>query len=150
MKVEMIVNGEKKVFEVDPSETLLDVLRKNGYLSVKKGCDTGTCGACTVLMDGVPVLSCVIFAGKAHGHEITTVEGIESDMKEFAEKLAQEGADQCGYCAPGLVVMVYYLKKMYTNLSEEDINKFLIGNLCRCSGYQGQTRAIKKFLGVRE
>jgi len=150
MKVEMTVNGEKKVFEVDPSDTLLDVLRRNGYLSVKKGCDTGTCGVCTVLMDGVPVLSCIVLAGKAHGHEITTVEGIENEMRKFAEKLAQEGADQCGYCSPGLVVMVYALKKMYSNPTEEEIKKFLIGNLCRCSGYQGQMRAIKKFLGVGE
>jgi carbon-monoxide dehydrogenase small subunit len=146
MKINLTVNGENKTFEIDPSMTLLEVLRNNGYLSVKQGCDTGTCGLCTVLMDERPILSCSILAAKADGHFIKTIEGIKDEAEKIGEYLAKEGADQCGFCSPGLIINVYSMKKTLKNPSEEDVNKFLVGNLCRCTGYVGQTRAIKKYL----
>jgi carbon-monoxide dehydrogenase small subunit len=146
MKINLTVNGENKTFEIDPSMTLLEVLRNNGYLSVKQGCDTGTCGLCTVLMDERPILSCSILAAKADGHFIKTIEGIKDEAEKIGEYLAKEGADQCGFCRPGLIINVYSMKKTLKNPSEEDVNKFLVGNLCRCTGYVGQTRAIKKYL----
>ena len=153
MKIKVKINGEWKEWEIDPSDYLLDVLRREGYLSVKRACDTGTCGACTVLVDGFPALSCSILAATMDGHEIRTAEGIANEMKGYIEALSSEGADQCGYCSPGLMVMVYALKKEIENgkveKSEEAVKRYLIGNLCRCSGYLGQQRAIFKFLGVK-
>jgi carbon-monoxide dehydrogenase small subunit len=146
MKINLTINGENKSFEIDPSMTLLEVLRNNGYLSVKQGCDTGTCGLCTVLMDEKPILSCSILAAKVDGHFIKTIEGIKDEAEKIGEYLAKEGADQCGFCSPGLIINVYSMKKTLKNPSEEDVNKFLVGNLCRCTGYVGQTRAIKKYL----
>ncbi len=153
MKIKVKINGEWKEWEIDPSDYLLDVLRREGYLSVKRGCDTGTCGTCTVLVDGFPALSCSILAATMDGHEITTAEGIADEMEDYMKALAAEGADQCGFCSPGLMVMVYALKKEIENgkveKNEEAVKRYLIGNLCRCSGYLGQQRAIFKFLGVK-
>ncbi len=153
MKIKVKVNGEWKEWEIDPSDYLLDVLRREGYLSVKRACDTGTCGACTVLVDGFPALSCSVLAATMDGHEITTAEGIADEMEEYIKALASEGAEQCGFCSPGLMVMVYALKKEIENgkveKNEEAVKRYLIGNLCRCSGYLGQQRAIFKFLGVK-
>jgi carbon-monoxide dehydrogenase small subunit len=147
MKINLTINDENRSFEIDPSMTLLEVLRENGYMSVKQGCDTGTCGLCTVLMDDKPILSCSILAAKVDGHFVKTLEGIGEEAKNIGDLLAKEGADQCGFCSPGLIINVYAMKKTLSNPSEEDINKFLVGNLCRCTGYVGQTRAIKKYLG---
>lgn len=153
MKIKVKVNGEWKEWEIDPSDYLLDVLRREGYLSVKRGCDTGTCGACTVLMDGYPVLSCSVLAAACDGHSITTAEGVADQMKDYIETLASEGAEQCGFCSPGMMVMVYALKKEIENgkvkRTKEDVRKYLVGNLCRCSGYAPQERAIFKYLGVK-
>ncbi len=153
MKIKVKINGKWEEWEIDPSDYLLDVLRREGYLSVKKACDTGTCGACTVLVDGFPALSCSILAATMDGHEITTAEGIADEMDDYMKALASEGADQCGFCSPGLMVMVYALRKEIENgkvkKDEEAVKRYLIGNLCRCSGYLGQQRAIFKFLGVK-
>jgi carbon-monoxide dehydrogenase small subunit len=154
MKIAVTLNGLDTHFEIEPHEFLLDVLRRNGCPSVKRGCDTSSCGACTVLMDDLPILSCSLFAAKADGHNITTVEGLQSEVAEFADFLTGEGADQCGYCNPGFALMVLALKKYIQadkigSLSEDEIKNYLVGNLCRCSGYVGQLRAVKKFLEVR-
>lgn len=148
MKISLIINGEKKDVEINPDDILLDILRKLGYYSVRRGCDTGMCGICTVLLDGKPVPSCSVFAARADGHHITTVEGLKG-AKVFAQYLAEEGADQCGFCSPGLIVNTVYLKNKNIKDKEEITNK-LIGNLCRCTGYVGQHRAIEKFLGVEK
>jgi carbon-monoxide dehydrogenase small subunit len=104
-------------------------------------------------VDGFPALSCSVLAATMDGHEITTVEGIADEMEDYMKALAEEGADQCGYCSPGMMVMVYALKKEIENnkvrKDKEAIRRYLIGNLCRCSGYLGQERAIFKFLGVK-
>ncbi|GAB6189730.1 2Fe-2S iron-sulfur cluster-binding protein [Marinitoga arctica] len=151
MKINLIINKVKKEVDINPSEFLLDVLRRLDYMGVKKGCDTGTCGVCTVLMDGKPVLSCSVLAASADGHEITTIEGLENDpeFKEISNALLEEGADQCGFCSPGLILNVYAMKKELKNPSEEDMKKYLVGNLCRCTGYVPQMRAIKKYFEVK-
>ena len=151
MKITLTINNVKREVEISPSEFLLDVLRRLDYMSVKKGCDTGTCGVCTVLMDGKPVLSCSVLAASADGHEITTIEGLENDpeFKAISNALLDEGADQCGFCSPGLILNVYAMKKELKNPSEEDMKKYLVGNLCRCTGYVPQMRAIKKYFEVK-
>ena len=154
MKIAVNLNGWDTTWEIEPREFLLDVLRRNGCLSVKRGCDTSSCGVCTVLLDGAPVLSCSLFAAKAEGHSITTVEGLQKEVAEFAEYMNNEGSDQCGYCNPGFALTVIALKReaeaRRSLPTEEEIKTYLAGNICRCTGYVGQLRAIKKFLGVSE
>ena len=149
MKVKVNINQQIKVFECEPGDFLLDTLRKNNYLSVRRGCDTTNCGVCTVLLDGKPVPSCSLLTLKADGHEITTVEGIQAEAEKLGKYFGDEGADQCGFCSPGLIVNTVYLKKLKIKKIEE-VKIKLIGNLCRCTGYVGQHRAIEKFLGVEK
>lgn len=148
MKVELNINNLNREIEIDPDQMLLDVLRKLGFLSVRKGCDTGSCGVCTVLMDDKPIPSCSVYAAKAEGHKITTIEGVLNEAKEIGEFLTDEGVVQCGYCSPGFVLTVLAMKKEFENPTEEDIKHYLVGNLCRCTGYVGHLRAIKKYLEV--
>lgn len=150
MKIMVNLNGLDTIWEIEPGEFLLDVLRRNGCLSVRRGCDTGSCGTCTVLMDDAPVLACSLFAAKAEGHRITTVEGLPDEVAEFAGYITGEGADQCGYCNPGYALAVLALKRELPHATEDQIKNYLAGNLCRCTGYVGQLRAIKKYLGVSE
>jgi carbon-monoxide dehydrogenase small subunit len=149
MRIDVTINGVAKVLEFEPHEYLLDVLRKYGYLSVKRGCDTGSCGLCTVLVEGLPVLSCALLAAKVEGQAITTIEGVRGEAKEVAEFLVAEGVDQCGFCSPGFLMTILAMKKELTNPSDEQIKHYLAGNLCRCSGYVGQLRGIKKYLEVK-
>ncbi len=146
MKINLIVNGYKKVFDVKPDEYLLETLRANNYLSVKKGCDNSSCGVCTVLLDGKPVKSCSLLTVKTEGHEVTTVEGIQDEAEKLAEHFGHEGADQCGYCNPAMAVTVHAMKTELKNPTDEDIKEYLVGNLCRCTGYQAQHIAIKSYL----
>jgi carbon-monoxide dehydrogenase small subunit len=149
MKISITLNGLATTLEIEPQEMLLDVLRRYGCISVKRGCDTSSCGVCTVLLDGKPVLSCSLFAAKAAGHTITTVEGLSREVAELAEFITGEGADQCGYCNPGLALTILAMKQELSNPTEEGIKNYLVGNLCRCTGYVGQLRAIKKYMGVQ-
>ncbi len=148
MIIKVNINGVNKNFDIEPHEYLLDVLRKNGYLSVKRGCDTGCCGVCTVLIDGAPTLSCAFLAARAAGKSIITIEGVQEQAKEIGKFLVDEGVDQCGYCSPGLILTIIAMKAQLENPTEESIKYFLAGNLCRCTGYVGQLRAIKKYMGV--
>lgn len=129
---------------------LLDLLREKGCYSVKRGCETSNCGLCTVLMDGTPVLSCSILAVRAEGHKITTLEGMQKEAEEFGSFLADEGADQCGFCNPGFLMNVFAMLQELKDPSEEDILEYLAGNLCRCTGFAGQTRSILKFLQYKK
>lgn len=149
MKISVTLNGLAMVWEIEPYEYLLDVLRRYGCLSVKRGCDTSSCGVCTVLLDGLPVLSCSLLAAKANGHTVTTVEGMQAEIADFADFLVREGADQCGYCNPGFALTVLSLKRESPQATEEEITHYLAGNLCRCTGYVGQLRAVKKYLEVQ-
>ncbi|EGO64003.1 (2Fe-2S)-binding protein [Acetonema longum] len=148
MQIEVTVNGKPAVWEVDNDAMLAETLRTHGFLSVRKGCDTSCCGLCTVWLDGKPVLSCTVLSFRAQGRQITTIEGLQPQAEEFARILAAEGAEQCGYCSPGFIMTVLALKQEISNPSEADIIHYLTGNLCRCTGYLGQMRAIKKYLGV--
>lgn len=148
MKIKVWINN--KIYEDDiAGDTLLiDFIRSKGYLSVKRGCDTSNCGLCTVHLDGKPVLACSILAMRANGLKVTTLEGLEEEAKEFGAFMADEGAEQCGFCSPGFVMNVLAMKKELINPTEEEIKLYLSGNLCRCTGYMGQLRAIKKYLGL--
>lgn len=147
MKIEVKINGLNRVLHVEPEEMLADVLIKYKY-TVRKGCDTGSCGLCTILLDDKPISSCSYLAVRAEGHTITTIDGVQDKAKEIGEFLAAEGAEQCGYCSPGFVMNVIGMEKELKNPTEEEIQHYLVGNLCRCSGYVGQLRALKKYLGV--
>ena len=148
MQIEVSLNGKKVVLEAENNEFLADTLRTNGVMSVRKGCDTTCCGLCTVWIDGKPTLSCSTLTFRAQGKEITTMEGLKSEAEEFAKVLVDEGAEQCGFCSPGFIMTVLAMKKELVNPTEEEIIHYLTGNLCRCTGYLGQLRAIKKYLGV--
>jgi len=147
MKITLKVNNVSQNFLIEPNDYLLDVLRDNGYKSVRRGCDNTSCGVCTVLFDGLPIPSCSMLALRCVGHEITTVEGIEKEAEKLAHYFGEFGADQCGYCNPSMALTVYSLKQLNKNASDEEIRKYLVGNLCRCTGYLSQHEAIKKYLG---
>ncbi|CEQ16864.1 (2Fe-2S)-binding protein [Paraclostridium sordellii] len=149
MLVELKVNGKNRKINIEPEEYLVDSLRKLGNLSVKRGCDTGCCGLCTVWIEKEPTLSCATLTVRAVNKEITTIEGLEKEASEFAQILVSEGAEQCGFCSPGFILTVIAMKNELINPTEDDIKHYLTGNLCRCTGYMGQLRAIKTYLGVK-
>lgn len=149
MLVELNVNGKKRKVDIEPEEYLVDSLRKLGNLSVKRGCDTGCCGLCSVWINKRPTLSCATLTVRALNKEITTIEGLEKEASKFAKILVSEGAEQCGFCSPGFIMTVIAMKEELSNPTEEEIIHYLTGNLCRCTGYMGQLRAIKSYLGVK-
>ena len=135
---------------MEADTVLLDFLRDHGCLSVKRGCDTSNCGQCTVLMDGKPILSCSTLAVRADGHEIYTLEGLQAEAADFVGFIADQGADQCGFCNPGFVMNTIALLRENPDPSDDEIRAFLAGNLCRCSGYDGQLRGIRNYLNSRK
>lgn len=146
MQVQIKVNGKLIKDDVSCDLLLIDFLRNHGCYSVKRGCETSNCGLCTVWMDEKPVLSCSILAVRANNHSIMTLEGLQEEAKVFADFMANEGAEQCGFCSPGLIMNVLAMEKELKNPSEEEIKNYLAGNLCRCTGYMAQMRAITKYL----
>ena len=150
MEIKLTLNKKAITGYVEADTVLLDFLREKGCFSVKRGCDTSNCGLCTVLMDGKPILSCSTLAVRADGHEIYTLEGLQEEAAEFISFIADQGADQCGFCNPGLVMNTVALLRENQNPSDEEIKAFLAGNLCRCSGYDGQLRGIRAFLDSRK
>ena len=117
---------------------------------MKRGCETANCGLCTVLMDKKPVLSCSMLAVRADGHEIVTLEGMQREAEEFGSFLADQGAEQCGFCNPGFIMNVFAMLEEMKEPTEEEIGEYLAGNLCRCSGFMGQTRSILAFLKYKK
>lgn len=148
MQIEFAINNKKVTVEAGIDDLLADTLRDYGILSIRKGCDTSCCGLCTVWLDGKPILSCSVLSFRANGKSITTIEGVQREAEEFARILAAEGADQCGFCSPGFIMTVLAMKNELKNPSDEEIKHYLTGNLCRCTGYMGHLRAVKKYLGV--
>jgi aerobic-type carbon monoxide dehydrogenase small subunit (CoxS/CutS family) len=144
MKVSMTINAAERSFEIQPDDVLLDVLRREGYFEVKGSCHAGDCGACTVLLDGYPVASCLTLAAKANGHAVTTVRGIGDQRHPHVlqEAFVQNGAVQCGYCVPGAIVSAKALLDQNPDPSEEDIRLAMDGNYCRCTGYEQQVEAV--------
>lgn len=150
MNISFWLNGVYRHEEVNPDMLLLDFLRENGCPSVKRGCETANCGLCTVLMDGKPILSCSTLAARAEGKKIVTLEGLQREAKEFGSFMANDGAEQCGFCNPGFIMNVFAMLQELKDPTEEEIKEYLAGNLCRCSGFVSQTRSIQKFLKYKK
>ena len=150
MEIKLKLNGKAIVASVEADTVLLDFLREKGCLSVKRGCDTSNCGLCTVLMDGKPILSCSTLAVRADGHEIYTLEGLQAEAADFVGFIADQGADQCGFCNPGFVMNTVALLRENPDPTDDEIRAYLAGNLCRCSGYDGQLRGIRNYLNSRK
>ena len=149
MEIKLILNGNTVTAAVAPDTILLDLLRQKKCLSVKRGCETSNCGLCTVLMDGRPVLSCSVLAARADGRRVETLEGLQDEAREFVGFIADQGAEQCGFCNPGYVVNLVALLRANPSPTDEEIREWLAGNLCRCSGYESQLRGIRAFLNSR-
>jgi aerobic-type carbon monoxide dehydrogenase small subunit (CoxS/CutS family) len=143
--VALDVNGREVVRDLEPQELLLDVLRDSlGLTGAKRSCDVQVCGACTVLVDGLPVSSCCYLAADAHGKAVTTIEGL-AERPEFArleEVFTRHAALQCGFCTPGMLLTVSALLEQGDLVDEEAIKRELAGNLCRCTGYRGILEAV--------
>ena len=150
MEIKMVLNGRDEFFDVDPSIRLIDFLRSRGLTSVKEGCGEGECGACTFLLDGKAVTACTLFAFQAHGHEITTLEGLQKDgeLDVIQRAFIENDAVQCGFCTPGMIMAVKALLKENPNPTAEDIYIAIEGNLCRCTGYLPIVKAVLQI--VRE
>lgn len=146
MKMTLKINGVERIVEAQPDEVLLDVLRREGFKGAKFGCGQGFCGACTVLLDGKPVNSCLLLAGLVEGREITTIEGIGSPAKlhPIQEAYLDAGAVQCGYCTPGFVLATKALLDENPAPVEDEIIHALDGNYCRCTGYVKIVDAVKR------
>lgn len=149
MEIKLKLNGRTVVDHIEADLLLIDFLRSHGCLSVKRGCETSNCGLCTVLMDEKPVLSCSMLAARADGHSITTLEGLQEEAADFVGFIADQGADQCGFCNPGFVMNTIALLRENPDPSDAEIRAYLAGNLCRCSGYDGQLRGIRNYLESR-
>jgi carbon-monoxide dehydrogenase small subunit len=143
--IEVVVNGKPHRTEVPVRRMLADYLRDDLFLTgTKRGCETGVCGACSVLMDGEVVKSCLSLAVQADGHEITTVEGLAlgNELHPLQEAFLKHGGLQCGYCTPGFMIMAVALLNETPNPTEDEIRRGLNGNLCRCTGYVGIVESI--------
>ncbi len=148
-KISMVVNEKAYSLEVDIRESLLEVLRNRlHFTGVKQGCSVGECGACTVLIDGLPVNSCIYLAVWADGKKITTIEGVskEGELSKVQQAFVDEGAVQCGFCTPGLVLTATALTESGRKYSDEEIKREISGHLCRCTGYNKIFNAVKRAL----
>lgn len=144
--ISFILNGKRESVSVNPTEFLVDLLRdKLNLKGVKKGCGIGECGACTILLNGQPVNSCLILAVSVDGKKVLTIEGLAGEeLDPIQQAFIEEGAVQCGFCTPGMILSAKALLDENTNLSDEDIKRAISGNLCRCTGYQRIVSAILK------
>ena len=149
MNITMTLNGKKISADIDADMLLIDFVRDHGCYSVKRGCETSNCGLCTVFLDEKPVLSCSVLAARADGRTVTTLEGLQEEAAEFVGFIADQGADQCGFCNPGFVMNTIALLRENPDPTDDEIRAYLAGNLCRCSGYEGQLRGIRNFLDQR-
>lgn len=146
MNITMTLNGKKISADIDADMLLIDFVRDHGCYSVKRGCETSNCGLCTVFLDEKPVLSCSVLAARADGRTVTTLEGLQEEAAEFGAFIADQGAEQCGFCNPGFLMNALALFREKDYPDEDEIKEYLAGNLCRCSGYEGQLRSIQAFL----
>ena len=149
VSIALTVNGERRDVEIEPRELLIDVLRDRfGLKGTKRSCDVQVCGACTVLLDGLPASSCSTLAADADGRDVLTIEGVASDgeLDPVQRAFVEHGALQCGFCTPGFVLAVKALLRLNAAPSEEEIRHFLRGNICRCTGYIKLLEAVKSLV----
>jgi aerobic carbon-monoxide dehydrogenase small subunit len=149
MSIALTINGERRDVEIEPRELLIDVLRDRfGLKGTKRSCDVQVCGACTVLLDGLPASSCSTLAADADGRDVLTIEGVASDgaLDPVQRAFVEHGALQCGFCTPGFVLAVKALLRLNAAPSEEEIRHFLRGNICRCTGYIKILEAVKSLV----
>ncbi len=146
MIVNLNLNGKKITDDIAPDMLLIDFVRAHGCYSVKRGCETSNCGLCTVFVDDKPVLSCSMLVAGLDGKNVVTLEGLQEEAAEFGAFVADQGAEQCGFCNPGFIMNTIALLRENPNPTDDEIKEYLAGNLCRCSGYEGQLRGIKEFL----
>ena len=144
MKIQFTINEQPGTLDLEPGETLLDALRSAGYQGVKRGCETGTCGSCVVLVDGTPHFSCLLFAAAQEGRAITTIEALGNgeEPHPIIQAFTEEAAVQCGYCVPGMVLTTKDLLDRNAHPSEDEVRQALDGHLCRCTGYVKQIKAV--------
>ena len=144
MELHVEVNGAPAVFSFEPGDRLSDLLRREGMRSVKVGCGTGDCGTCTVLVDGEPIVSCLMLAAQAEGRSITTAEGLAAagELHPLQKAFLDEGAVQCGYCTPAMLLAAKALLDRNADPTEEQIREAFTGTLCRCTGYENPVRAV--------
>ena len=150
MEINFVLNGRPVAAAVRPDTLLLDLVRQKGCLSVKRGCETSNCGLCTVFVDDKPVLSCSLLAARTDGHRVTTLEGLQEEAEGFGAFIADEGAEQCGFCNPGLMMNGIAMFRENQDPTDEEIKEYLAGNLCRCSGYEGQLRGIRAYINYKK
>lgn len=146
MKIRLDVNGAPLELDAAPGDTLLEALRANGYTSVKNGCANGDCGSCAVLLDGRAVASCLLFAAQAEGREVTTIEGIAGADEAYhplQQTMLDAGGVQCGFCIPGMILTAADLLSVNPKPTRSQIAEYLVGNLCRCTGYVKQVDAVE-------
>jgi len=147
IKIQVTVNGSKEILDVPPNLSLLNMLRENLALTgTKSGCEAGECGACTVLLEGEPVNSCMVLAVECSGLSVETIEGLSEieAMKKLQDAFMELNAIQCGFCTPGMLISAFALLKRNPDPSDEEIRMALLGNLCRCTGYERIISAVKK------
>jgi carbon-monoxide dehydrogenase small subunit len=152
-RVSITVNGDQHELELEPRELLVYVLRERlGLTGTNVGCDTSSCGACTVLLDGESVKSCTLLGVQADGHELTTIEGLATNgaLHSVQDAFHEQHGLQCGYCTPGFVMATVSLLRENPHPSEEQIRHALEGNLCRCTGYHNIVRAVQSAAGAVE
>ena len=150
MQITFTLNQKRVTAEIDPDTLLIDLVRRLGCKSVKRGCETANCGLCTVFLDEKPVLSCSVLAARVQGRSVTTLEGLQDEAAAFGAFIADQGAEQCGFCNPGFIMNALALFREDADPSEEKIKEYLSGNLCRCSGYEGQLRGILNYLAWKK
>ena len=146
MLVTFYLNNVQVSYSVKPGEYLAETLRKHGVKSIKIGCNESSCGSCTLLVEGKPMMSCSLLTVSMEGKHITTVEGIQEEAAKISTHFSNEGADQCGFCNVGYALVIYALKRELKNPTDDEIKDYIVGNLCRCSGLQSQMNAIKAYL----
>jgi aerobic-type carbon monoxide dehydrogenase small subunit (CoxS/CutS family) len=152
MNIELTVNGERRNWDIRANETLLDVLRSQGLTGTKRVCESGECGACAVIVDGLAVDSCIMLAAQAGNRDVTTVEGLEARdrLNPVQQAFTENGAIQCGFCIPGMVVTASNYLEQNSNPGEKEIRHVFVGNLCRCTGYKKPIEAVLRAAGARE
>lgn len=150
MELKFELNGKPVTTVIEADSLLLNVLRSLGCSSVKRGCESSNCGLCTVFLNDKPVLSCSVLAARVAGARVTTLEGLQDEAADFGAFIADQGAEQCGFCNPGLMMNAIAMFRENPHPTEEEILSYLSGNLCRCSGYEGQLRGIQSYLAFKD